>query len=193
MKTESAEKPEKGVDFVFDKDVYRTRVPLEELKPETLNYLKGWKRPNYAYVLFETRKWHLGKDMGLTPGTGLFTLNVEARPEQEQKLNFYVLKKRFRIIDWGNFPKLNDPNPNRAARARMYSGHKNANPWDSLENAILGFMQTNPNWKEEKAKFEDKERGLLAKVAAAEARLKALENKENEQGRGKETSVPKGN
>lgn len=159
----------------FAQDIYRPKIPLAELKPETLNYLKGWKKPQHAYVLFEKREIHLGKDMNYRLGTGLMTLNLEARPEQESKLNYYVFKKRFRIIDYGNFPKLNDANPSRASKARMYSGHNGANPWDSMEQSILGIMGTNPNWREEKAKYEAEKSGLAAKLAAEEARVKALE------------------
>ena len=157
-------------------NIHRTKIPLAELKPETLDYLKGWKRPQHAYVLFEKREIHLGKDMNYRLGTGLMTLNLEARPEQESKLNYYVFKKRFRIIDYGNFPKITDANPARAAKARMYSGHNGANPWDSMEQAILGIMGTNPNWREEKAKYEQEKSGMAAKLAAAEARAKALES-----------------
>lgn len=170
-------------------DIYRPRVPLSELKPETLNYLKGWQRPRHAYILFEKRQWHLGGDMKLSPGTGLCTLTVEHRPEQEWKLSYYVLKKRFRIIDWGNFPKANDPNPARAAKAKMYSGQNGANPWDSLEQSIIGLVQSNPNWKEEKANIE---KGYQAKIAAMEKRLQEAEKNEQEGKRtkGKADSVP---
>lgn len=155
--------------------LYKTKVPHSELKPETLNYLLGWKKPNYAYVLFEKREIHLNRDMSYRLGTGLMTLNLEARPEQESKLNYYVFKKRFRIIDYGNFPKINDNNPVRAAKARMYSGHNGANPWDSMEQTILGIMGHNPNWREDRARYEMEKTGLEAKLAAAEARIKALE------------------
>lgn len=174
----------------YPSDIYRTKIPLHELKPETLTYLKGWKRPTFAYVLFEKREIHLGRDMQYRMGTGLFTLTLENRPEQESKLNYYVFKKRFRIIDYGNFPRLNDPNPMRADKARMYSGHKGANPWDAMEQAILGMMGSNPNWREEKARYEEETRGLKAKIAALEAQMKGANN--GGQQRGKGNSLPSG-
>ena len=157
-------------------NIYRTKLPLSELKEETLKYLTDWKPPPHAYVLFEKRQIHLGQNMKYTAGTGLCCINFEARPEQEQKLNYYVIKKRFRLIDWGNFPKLNDANPARAARARMYSGSDGRNPWDILEQAIISMMQTNPAWKEEKAAMAEREQGFKAKIAEMEKRLKAEEN-----------------
>lgn len=170
----------------FPRNIHRTKVPLKELKPETLEYLTNWKKPNGAYILFEKRQFHLGRDMQYTAGTGLMTLSVEARPEQESKLGYYVFGKGFRIIDFGNFPSLNDKDPRRQRRAQMYSGHNGANPWDSLARTILGMMQTNPNWREEKAKYDaeleaarNKEQGLAAKVAALEAENARLKNGEN--------------
>lgn len=156
---------------ISDPTLFKTKVPIAELKPETLIYLKGWRPPRGAYVLFEKRQVHLLANATYRLGTGLMTLNLEARPEQESKLNYYVFKKKFRIIDYGNFPKLNDPDPIRAQKARMYSGANGANPWDAMEQTILGLMNANPNWKEERAKYDSTVAGLKAKLADMEAKL----------------------
>lgn len=138
--------------------------PMASVKPETLNYLKGFRRPNFAYVLFEKKQFHLKEGGAIVEGTGLMTLNVENRPEQMQKIEYYTgAVKKFKIIDYGNFPKLNDPNPQRARLAKMHSGPDGSNPWDRLEQNLLHYMTESTKISQ----LESEKAGLEAKLAAA--------------------------
>ena len=141
--------------------------PMASVKPETLQYLKGWKRPKHAYILFEKRQFHLREGGNYVEGTGLFTMTVEHRPEQFEKIAYYTGPyKKFKIIDFGNFPKLNDSNPQRARLARMHAGKDGTNPWDGLE-AQLRYAMGEGN---KIAQLEKEKAGLEAKLAAALAK-----------------------
>lgn len=155
---------------INDPTIFKPLIGLDKLQPETLSYLKDWRPPNWAYVLFEKVEYRLGQDMSFRKGTGLMTLNVEARPEQESKLYYYVHKKKFRIIHWGNFPKFDDRIKSRADRATMYSGGSGVNPWDMLENVCKDLMNSNSNWKAEKE-------ALLARVQSLSQQNSAFQDK----------------
>ena len=64
----------------------------------------------------------------------------------------------------------------------MYSGANGANPWDAMESTIRGMMTSNPNWREEKTKYENDMAALRAKLAAAEARLEITNKQETTNG-----------
>lgn len=147
-------------------DVYQTVV---QPKKETLQYLKGWKRPKHAYVLFETKEWHLGHDGQRRLGTGLMTLNAESRPEIAHQVEIY-LGKGFRIIDYGNFPKFSDKNPSRAAKAVHYSQGAGINPWDSLEKFIQQKMTSEIAWDEQRAALQSENDVLRKKLQDLEAK-----------------------
>lgn len=152
--------------------IYQTIV---QPKAETLQYLTGWKKPRYAYVLFETREWHIKHNGAREEGTGLMTLNVESRPEQAHQIDIY-LNKGFRIIDYGNFPKFTDKNPSRAAKALHYSQGAGVNPWDNLEQAIKQKMKSEISWNVRETQLED-ELNVLRKKLEEQTEKKALREK----------------
>lgn len=148
-------------------EVYKTIVQPKE---ETLKYLTGWARPKYAYILFETREWHLSQDAERRLGTGLMTLNAESRPEIAHHIEIY-LQKGFRILDYGNFPKFNDQNPSRAAKAKHYSQGSGINPWDGLEKFVKQKMASEIGWDEQKAAYESELNVLKRKLAEEQNKL----------------------
>jgi hypothetical protein len=139
---------------------------------EAVQYLKGWKKPRFAYILFETREWHIGHDGSRTEGTGLMTLNVESRPEQLHQVDIY-LNKGFRIIDYGNFPKFSDKNPQRAAKALHYSQGAGINPWDNLEQALRQKMKSEITWNVREQALED-ELNVLKRKLEEQTEKKAI-------------------
>jgi hypothetical protein len=150
-------------------EVYKT---MASVKPETIQYLTGWRKPNYAYILFEKRQFHLSGTGTIREGTGLMTLNVQHRPEQSSKLFYYTgASKRYKIIDYGNFPKINDNNPERAKLARLHSGPNGKNPWDALESQVKFLMESGIEQDKVK-KLEIEKAGLEAKLAQALAKDK---------------------
>lgn len=135
-----AKTAEQKEEFRLTKDVFPTMVAI----PETVQtLLRGWKPPNeMAYILFQTKVYEIGAEEWRD---STFTLNVDGRPEQLEKLNYYCLVKGYKIIHYGNFPKANHPNPRIAAKARMHTGSDNINPWDQLESACKQFMGIEAN------------------------------------------------
>lgn len=150
-------------------EVYQTLV---QPKSETIQYLTGWVRPKHAYVLFETVEWHLLRDGERVLGTGLMTLNAESRAEISHQIEIY-LGKGYRILDYGNFPKFNDTNPQRAAKAMHYSQGAGMNPWDSLEKFLKQKMQSEIGWEAERASLET-ELNVLKQKLALEQNKKAI-------------------
>ena len=89
----------------LEKEPFDTIV--KPIHPDTVNALRGWRPPvNEAYVLFEKKQYNLkGQGVGEWGG-GLMVLSVEARPEQNQKIDEYTtFPKNFRLLHYGNFPK----------------------------------------------------------------------------------------
>lgn len=154
---------------VESNDAYATLV---QPKPETLQYLSGWKRPRHAYVLFETKEWHLLNEGERRVGTGLMTLNAESRAEIGHQIEIY-LSKGFRILDYGNFPKFNDKNPARAAKATHYSQGAGINPWDALEKFIQQKISNDLGWEHERAALET-ELNVLKQKLDQEIQKKAV-------------------
>lgn len=115
-----------------------------------IDQLRGWKPPSGAYILFETKEYHLKHDgTGVWTG-GIFTYTaVESSPDQKVVLLREYQKKGWRIIHYANFPKLNDPIAERAKRAKLYSNEKGQNPWDTLEVDVQQLMRENPDVAEE--------------------------------------------
>lgn len=153
-------------------EVYHTIV---QPRPETIQHLTGWKRPKYAYVLFETKEWHISHDGQRKPATGLMTLNAESRPEIAHQVEFY-LRKGYRLIDYGNFPKLSDPNPARAAKATHYSQGAGINPWDSLEQFIKQKMASEIGWDEKEKQYESELNALRRKLAEEQSKRAVRES-----------------
>lgn len=159
-------------------EVYKTIVQPKE---ETIKYLTGWRRPAYAYVLFETREWHLSHDGEKRAGTGLMTLNAESRPEIAHHIELY-LQKGFRILDYGNFPKFSDQSPSRAAKARHYSQGSGINPWDALEKFIKTKMASEIGWDEQKAAYESELNVLKKKLAEEQNKLAIKQSVQKKEG-----------
>jgi hypothetical protein len=153
-------------------DVYKTIVQPKE---ETLKYLTGWRRPGYAYILFETKEWHLSHDGEKRLGTGLMTLNAESRPEIAHHIEIY-LQKGYRILDYGNFPSLSDKNPARAAKARHYSQGSGMNPWDSLEKFVKQKMASEIGWDEQKQTYENELNVLRRKLDEERKKLEVKQS-----------------
>lgn len=156
---------------LMKQEVYKTIVQPKE---ETITYLTGWKRPRHAYILFETKEWHLGHDGEKRYGTGLMTLNAESRPEIAHHVEIYI-QKGYRILDYGNFPKFSDPNPSRSAKARHYSQGSGINPWDALEKFVKNKMASEIGWDEQKNAFEN-EINVLKKKLDEERNKLAIKN-----------------
>lgn len=149
------------------KEVYKTIVQPKE---ETLTYLTGWKRPQHAYILFETKELHVSHDGERRWGTGLMTLNAESRPEIYHHVDIY-LQKGFRILDYGNFPKFTDKSAARAAKAQHYSQGAGINPWDNLEKFVKQKMASEINWDERASNYENEISVLKKKLAEEQAKL----------------------
>lgn len=141
-------------------------TPSEECKL----LLKGWRRPAHAYVLMETRERQIQPDGSLVAGVGLFTFNVEHRPDQAHKIEMYE-SKGYKVIDYGNFPAYNDANPSRAKLAKMHTGPDGINPWDELAKIC------NRKLKSEEVQAA-KVRGIQAKLDEANKKLEALSKRE---------------
>ena len=153
-----------------EKPVFKTMIDVSE---ESRKHLAGWREPRHAYILFEKVEYQIQPDYTYKRGTGLFTFNVEARAEhQAWKLADYQ-KKGFRVIHYGNFPKLDDKSPQRAARARLYSGPNQKNPWDALEADVLRAMAGNPDVAQKLKDREAEVEALKAERDALEAKLQA--------------------
>lgn len=153
-------------------EVYKTIVQPKE---ETMKYLTGWQRPKYAYVLFETKEWHVFHDGERRAGTGLMTLNAESRAEIFHHIEIY-LQKGFRILDYGNFPKFTDTSPARAAKARHYSQGSGINPWDALEKFVKQKMASEIGWDEQKAAYESELSVLKKKLAEEQKKLEVKQS-----------------
>lgn len=153
-------------------EVYKTIVQPKE---ETVKYLTGWKRPVHAFILFETKEWHISNDGEKRQGTGLMTLNAESRPEIYHHVDMYI-QKGFRILDYGNFPKFSDKNPARAAKAHHYSQGAGINPWDNLEKFVKQKMASEINWDERASNYENEISVLKKKL---EEERKKLEVKQS--------------
>lgn len=135
-----------------------TNVAITE---ETQKLLNIQREPNYAYIMFEKKGYSLVPPGDYVPSNGIAILNVEQRPEQATKLDYYVMQKGFKVIGYGNFPKLDDRNPRRRALAKWHSGPEGDNPWDSLEKRCKFYMG------------QAAEKGQLAKLQEEKSALEA--------------------
>ena len=151
--------------------VYKTMV---EPHPDSIANLTGWKRPKHAYVLLEIPQFNLGANGTITPGKGLCTVNAESRPEVMHQVDFYI-NKGGRVIDYGNFPSLNDSSAQRREKAVHYSQGTGVNAWDALERHVKQRMSGDMNWKEEKAALEDELNALRSKLAEQTAKKASAE------------------
>lgn len=158
---------------------------IEPRSVEAREALAKTRRPNHAYILLETKQLNI-TPTGNVVGGGLFFLNVQGRPEQAHRLEYYVLDKRYRIIDYGNFPRANSENHAEAQHVRLHSQGK-TNPWSVLETRVRNLMESvNVDWKADKQELERK----LEEATAQLAKLKGGENAESERTEGDVGETP---
>jgi hypothetical protein len=158
-----------NVKYNRKEQIFQTRVP--PTSEETLKYLKGFRPPNHAYILFEKQEFKIVGDGEYEYGTGLFTLNVEHRPEQQTKIDQY-LRKGFKVLHYDNFPGVHQKSSVRMAKAKLYSGESQQNPWEELDVFLKASIENNPHWRSELAAKESKIAMLEQRLAEAEKRLK---------------------
>jgi hypothetical protein len=150
------------------REPFKTKV--ESTHSEVLADLRGWVQPNKAYVLMEKREYDL---VARVWRFGLFTLDVDGRPEQVEKIQYYQREKAAKILHYANFPSFNSPNGEIVKKAIAYGGEKRRDVWGLL------------------AQFCDKEMGrrevsldevteLRKKVAEQAALLEAKNGKKTE-------------
>ncbi len=145
--------------------VYKTMI---EPHPDSIPNLTGWQRPQHAYVLIEIPQINILSEGRRVAGKGLYTLNAESRAEVQHMVD-RSLNEGGRILDYGNFPKTDDPNAARREKARHYS-KGGENPWDLLENFVKMKMAKDRNWESEKKNLVNENDALRAKLAELEAR-----------------------
>ena len=148
------------------KEPFATRyAPLEE---QTRDALRGWTPPREAYVLFERWSIELVSDAEKRTRYTTFTFNVEARPEQFHKIEFYI-RKGYRILHWGNFHFLTDKDEESVKLAQL---HKNA--WQRLENELIRTVENSVNAMEAN-KLKDLNAALAAENSALLQKVREYE------------------
>jgi hypothetical protein len=153
----------------LSRPVFKTRYTPST--PAVEDALRGFVEPPYAYVLFERWRIELLPDASPVRSEGLFVHNVEGRPEQVVKIEFY-LRKGFRILHWGNFHFLSDSNKESAKKAAMH-----ANAWATLQEDLLRLSE-DKNVRVENEKLKGEKDALLAKLAEYETKFGKKEKKE---------------
>jgi len=168
--------------------VFKTQVP--PTRDETLTYLRGFRPPSTAYVLFEKQEIKVLGDGVRDFGTGLFTLNVEHRPEQITKVNQY-LGKGFKVLHYDNFPGIHKTDSVAMRKARLYGGENQKNPWEELKASLDASIKNNPHWHVEMSEKDNQIAAAEAKAAEMERRLAEMTEKlakKDKAGRGKAES-----
>lgn len=166
------------------------------VQPLTEQELAKWIRPNYAYVLLETIEFAIKQGGQKDIVHKLMTIRVEDRPDRLEAIRFYTSldgPKRFRLIDWGNFPTSNDENSKKRMMVQMHSEGGRRNVWKEIERLCESLLQVEPIWsryyfdKAEKEKAEAlpvepviiDEGPFAAKVSRAEEKRKRAEGQPN--------------
>jgi len=145
---------------------------VEPISKQTLDNLKGWREPQGAYVLYEKKYREWGQDKNGEVTFSTHTLLIGVRPDQGAKIEWYVRAKGMRVIHWGNFPKINDADPKRAAIAKQHvDPATGVCKFDELEAILMRLIGTDTSTKD--IEMND----LKAKLAAAEKKAKELEKK----------------
>lgn len=147
------------------------------LETETLDQLKGWRPPNHAYILFEMPCNHAIGAGEFRRGFTLCTMNLENRPEQQERF-YYLTRKGARPLHYGNFPSHNDADPRRAQKARMHTGPDHNNPWDDMARLVRSQMARDAG----QVGLKEVNAGLEAKLAEARAELEGLKKKKAQNG-----------
>lgn len=150
----------------------------EVINNDTLDELRGWKEPQGAYVLFESRVRALSAE-GAVLRNSLFTLRCEDKPEVVDKIYYYT-RKGYRPIHYANFPEANDPNPARAQKVKLHMGSDQLNPWHQLKRVLNNLMNKDgqhTSLVKEKKGLEDKLAEARAEIALIKkGKAKSVEN-----------------
>lgn len=155
------------------KEPFKTMA--EVVNPETLDALRGWVEPGYAYILLELpTRWMIG-DGESRIGTSLTTMNLENRPEQESRF-YYLTRKGARPIHYGNFPRHDHPNASRSIKAKHHTGPDHINPW----NHMAGIVRQQMLREQGRTELEVKSIGLEAKLEAAREEIAKLKKGKND-------------
>jgi hypothetical protein len=121
------------------KSVYH--VPKARVRAATKEQLKGWTPPKGAYVLFEVMKKKLLPGGAHKVEPGLLLILLEHRPRQSEAINRVLREKPgARVIDYGNFPSLNDPSPARRRQAKMHTGPDGVCDYTRMEHFVAGLI-----------------------------------------------------
>lgn len=162
------ETPKRKTRDISADPIFETMGPASD---ETKLQLKGWRPPNFAYVLLETREVDLRRPRGQRLTHGLCIMNVENRPEQIEKLYFYK-RKGYRVLHYGNFPKLMTATGKRLTLLKAHMGPNGINPWDSLENVVLQELRSD----KDHFLIREELRGTQAKLEQARKELEEARN-----------------
>ena len=154
----------------LEKQPFQTMAKVVE--PETMNQLKGWSEPRHAYILLEMPCFHALPGGDFKRGYTLTTMNVENRPEQIERF-YYLTRKGARPLHFGNFPTHNDPNPERAKKAKYHTGPSGISPWQELAKVVRSQITRDSG----NTDLREKAIGLEAKLAEARAELSAMKKK----------------
>lgn len=147
----------------LQKPIYKTKYKPSNEQVE--NALRGWRPPmTSAYILFERWRIEIIGEGEKIVTYGTFVMDVEGRPEQISKVEFYV-RKGYRILDWGNFHYLADADKESAKKAAMYN-----NAWATLEEDLKRIAEAN-DIRAENVSLKSENDALQAKIAEYEAKL----------------------
>jgi len=154
------------------------KTMVTELAPETKDQLRGFREPGHAYILLESIVYHAtGENGQWRKGHSITTLNMENRPEQIGRVQYYI-SKGSRPIHFAKFYKTNDENPARAAKAKMHTGPDHRNPWDHMAAFLKNAMnqKTAASYESEKLGLEKKIQDEIDRNATLTADIQKLKN-----------------
>lgn len=172
-------------------EIERERLAKEPFKtmvapdyPSTIDELRDWAPPPHACVVLEMKGRNVVARGRFVPATRLLVLNVEHRPEQKEKVSYYV-QKGAKVLGYYNFPTFEDPSTERAAKVRMHSSGKGKHPWKNLA-AFLNQQMRKDQANAQLVKDRDDAVKRVAELEAENAKFKARESKKPQGGNGGE-------
>jgi len=152
----------------------------EKLGERTLALAKNTKEPRHAYIALQIPKVLANKVGKNQVTTGIATLNVEDQPGQHHILNDMLLTRDAVIICYGNFPKHNDANANRASKYKHHSNPNEVNPWDNLSEICEKHLGNVAVQVEEQKRFKAEiEARYVAQLEAKEREIQQLKGAQN--------------
>jgi hypothetical protein len=151
------------------KEPFKTKI--EPSSEKTLEQLRGWIPPKGggAYILLEKKFYEWGGTSDGSIAYTLYTMFINSRPDQIEKLRYNVQVKGMRIIHWDNFPTLNDSNLKQAQLARAHvNPESGVSAYDSLLIAINNHTKGDSITKDNKiSELEEKLKAANAKAEKA--------------------------